>query len=187
MKIILIGYRAAGKSTVGRRLSRKLGVPFLDADRLIEKTAGMSIAEMVALAGWQEFRRRETQTMASLQEPTVCVLATGGGVVLADENRKLLKETGVVIYLKADLPDIVERLRRDVKQANSRPPLAAGDLIEETRVVLAERTPLYEASADYTVDTRNKNIVQVTEEIYRQLLKAGIVSKMQTLKQKTIQ
>ena len=64
MKIILIGYRAAGKSTVGRRLSRKLGVPFVDADQLVEKTAGMSIAEMVALKGWQEFRRRETQTRA---------------------------------------------------------------------------------------------------------------------------
>jgi shikimate kinase len=187
MKIILIGYRAAGKSTVGRRLSRKLGVPFLDADRLIEKAAGMSIAEMVALAGWQEFRRRETQTLASLQEPTVCVLATGGGAVLTERNRKLLKKMGIVIYLKADLPDIVERLRSDVKQPNSRPPLAAGDLIEETRFVLAERTPLYEASADYTVDTRNKNIVQVAEEIYRQLSEAGIVSENKTLKKKAIQ
>ncbi|HOQ71481.1 MAG: shikimate kinase AroL [Smithellaceae bacterium] len=186
MKIILIGCRASGKSTVGRLLSRKLGIPFVDADRLIEKTAGMSIAEIVALKGWQEFRRRETQILASLQEPTVCVLATGGGAVLTDENRKLLKKTGVVIYLKADLPDVVERLRRDVKHANSRPPLAAGDLIEETRVVLAERTPLYEATADYTVDTRNKNIVQVAEEINRQLLKAGIVSEIKTLKKKTI-
>ncbi len=187
MKIILIGYRASGKSTVGRHLSRKLGIPFVDADRLVEKEAGMSIPELVSLKGWQEFRKRETQTLASLQETMVCVLATGGGAVLTDKNRKLLKKTGVVIYLKADLPDILERLHRDAKHPSSRPSLTAGDLIEETRVVFAERIPLYEATADYAVDTRNKNIVQVAEEIYRQLLEAGIVSKIQTLKQKTIQ
>ncbi len=186
MKIILIGYRGSGKSAVGRHLSRKLGIPFVDADRLVEKEAGMSIAELVSLKGWQEFRKRETQTLTALQEPTVCVLATGGGAVLTDENRKQLKKAGVVIYLKAELPDIVERLRRDAKRASSRPPLTSGNLIEETRVVFAERAPLYEATADYAIDTRNKNIVQVAEEIYRQLLEAGIVSKIQTLKQKTI-
>ena len=187
MKIILIGCRASGKSTVGRLLSRKLGVPFVDADQLVEKTAGMSIAEMVALKGWQEFRRRETQTLASLQDPSVCVLATGGGVVLADENRRLLKKTGVVIYLKADLPDVVERLRRDAKNTQSRPPLTDGDLIKETRSVLLQRAPLYRSVADYTVETRNSNAEQVAEEIYRQLLEAGSVSKMQALKQKMIE
>lgn len=187
MKIILIGYRASGKSTVGSLLSRKLGMPFVDIDSLIEKEAGLSIAEMVALKGWQEFRRRETQALASLQKKPVCVLATGGGAVLTDENRKLLKKLGVVIYLKADLPDIVERLRCDAKNTQSRPPLTDGDLIEETRSVLLQRAPLYQSVADYTVDTRNKNAEQAAEEIYRQLLETGILSKMQTLKQKTIE
>ena len=175
MKIILIGYRAAGKSTVGRLLSRKLGVPFVDADQLVEKTAGMSIAEIVALKGWQEFRQRETQTLASLKDPTVCVLATGGGVVLADENRRLLKKMGVVIYLKADLPDIVKRLRHDANNTRSRPPLTEGDLMEETRSMFSQRAPQYESVADYTVDTQDKSIVQVTENIYQHLLEAGIV------------
>jgi len=106
---------------------------------------------------------------------------------LADENRRLLKKTGVVIYLKADLPDVVERLRRDAKNTQSRPPLTDGDLIEETRSVLLQRAPLYRSVADYTVETRNKNAEQAAEEIYRQLLEAGIMSKMQTLKQKTIE
>ncbi len=187
MKIILIGYRASGKSTVGRLLSRKLDMPFVDIDSLIEKEAGLSIKEMVDLKGWQEFRRKETRALASLQEPSVCVLATGGGVVLADENRRLLKKTGVVIYLKADLPDVMERLRRDAKNTQSRPPLTQGDLMEETRSVFSQRAPLYQSVADYTVDTRNKNAEQVAEEIYRQLLEAGIVSKMQALKQKMIE
>lgn len=186
MKIILIGYRAAGKSTVGRFLARKLGVSLVDTDRLIEKAAGMSIAEMVALAGWREFRLRETQTLASLRGPLVCVLATGGGVVLTGRNRKLLKKMGVVIYLKADLPDVVERLVCDTKNARSRPPLTAEDLIEETRAVFLRRAPLYEATADYTVDTKNKKVAQVAEEIYRQLLQAGIVSEIKTLKKKAI-
>jgi shikimate kinase len=186
MKIILIGYRAAGKSTVGSLLSRKLGMPFVDIDSLIEKEAGLSIAEMVALKGWQEFRRRETRALASLQKKPACVLATGGGAVLADENRRLLKKMGVVIYLKADLPDVVDRLRHDAKNTQSRPPLTQGDLMEETRSVLLQRAPLYQSVADYTVDTRNKNAEQAAEEIYWQLLEAGIVSGIKFLKKKTV-
>jgi shikimate kinase len=174
MKIILIGYRATGKSTVGILLSRKLKIPFVDTDQLIEEEAGMSIKELIVLKGWEEFRKRETEAVSSLQEKYDCVVATGGGVILAEANRLLLKKVGVVVYLQAPFAAIMERLERDVKNKQIRPRFTSANLAEETLSVLTERIPLYESLADFTMDTQGKNIVRVTEDIYQYLLEAGI-------------
>ncbi len=89
MKVILIGYRATGKSTVGTLLSAKLKIPFVDTDMLVEKNMEMPIKEIVALHGWDFFRNKEKETVLTLTQEGTCVIATGGGVVLDKENRLL--------------------------------------------------------------------------------------------------
>jgi shikimate kinase len=184
MKIIIIGYRATGKSTVGLLLSKKLKIPFVDTDRLIEDAAGMPIKELVALEGWEKFRERETKAVASLDQQKICVVATGGGVIIAPQNRVLLKKMGVLVYLKAPLADIVERLERDAENEQIRPQLTTDNLVAETVAVLKERMPVYESVADFTVDTQGKSVVRVTDSIYQYLLEAGIVFEIITLNKK---
>ncbi len=184
MKVILIGYRATGKSTIGLLLSRKIKVPFVDTDQLIEQAAGMPIKKIVASDGWAEFRTKETEVIASLNTTGLCVVATGGGAVLSDANRDLLKKMGILIYLKTPLHDIVERLERDAKHEQTRPQFTSGGLTAETEAILAERVPLYESVADFTVDTNGKNVVRVSEEIYQNLLEAGIVCEINKAKKK---
>jgi len=182
MNVILIGYRASGKSTVGLLLSERLQVSFVDTDQLIEEAAGLSIKELVALEGWERFREKETAAIASLRDVNVCVVATGGGAILSCANRDLLKNRGTLIYLKTPLPDIIERLRQDTRDDQSRPQLTSENLVAETIAVLNERIPLYESAADFTVDTQDKSIVRVTDDIYQYLLEAGIVFEINKLK-----
>jgi shikimate kinase len=182
MNVILIGYRASGKSTVGLLLSKRLQVSFVDTDQLIEEAAGLSINELVALEGWERFREKETEAIASLRDVNACVVATGGGVILSYANRDLLKNRGTLIYLKTPLPDIIERLKRDTRDDQSRPQLTSENLVAETIAMLNERIPLYESAADFTVDTQDKSVVRVTDDIYQYLLEAGIVFEINKLK-----
>jgi shikimate kinase len=184
MNNILIGYRAAGKSTVGRLLSEKLRLPFQDTDTLIEKEVGMPIRELVAREGWTAFREKETEVIRSLEKTPFCVVATGGGAVMNQLNRDCLKNMGILIYLRTPLPDLIERLGRDEETRQNRPSLTGESLVEETVAVLKERTPVYEAAADFTVDTDGKNIVRVSEEIYQYLLEAGIISEINKAKRR---
>jgi shikimate kinase len=182
MKIILIGYRASGKSTIGLLLSEKLKIPFVDTDCLIEEAAGMPVKKLIELKGWEEFRKRETEALASLQERGVCVVATGGGAIIANANRLLLKKSGVLVYLKTPFPDILARLKRDALKERIRPQFTSENLAAETLSVLSERIPLYESAADFTVDTQDKSVIRVTEDIYQHLLDAGIVFEIKQLK-----
>lgn len=184
MKVILIGYRATGKSTVGLLLSKKLKIPFVDTDRLIEDDAGMPIKDIVAQEGWEKFRERETEAVASLNRRKVCVVATGGGVILTEQNRNLLKKMGVLVWLKAPLADMVERLERDAGNEQIRPQFTSQSLAAETLAVLTQRMPLYESAADFTVDTKDQSVVRVAECIYQYLLEAGHVFAINKLKNK---
>ncbi|MEE9910314.1 MAG: shikimate kinase AroL [Deltaproteobacteria bacterium] len=176
MKVILIGYRATGKSTVGRLLAGKLKLPFADTDSLIESRAGMPIKELVAREGWEAFREKERDVVASLRQTGIGVVATGGGVVLSGANRDLLKKMGILIYLKSPLQEIVERLRQDARGEQTRPQFTSETLVAETMAMLAERVPIYESVADFTVDTAGKSIVQINDDIYRHLLESGVLS-----------
>ena len=178
MKIILIGYRATGKSTIGQMLARKLTAGFCDTDALVEKDAGKQIKEIVALEGWDSFRAREKDAVRSLEQKGACVVATGGGVVLDRENVELLKRAGVIIWLKTPLKDIIARLKRDAQTEATRPQFSSGNIVQETQDMMQQRLPLYEKTADYIVDTTGKNTAQVTEEIYLYLLKSGNLDKM---------
>jgi shikimate kinase len=184
MKIILIGYRATGKSTVGLLLSRKLKIPFVDTDQVIEEAVGMPIKELVARHGWETFREKETEAIASLRDMTLCVVATGGGAIVSGANREMLKNMGTLIYLKTPLQDIVDRMKRDAENKQIRPQFTSGNLVAETIAALKDRLPIYESTADYTVDTDGKNITRVSDDIYRHLLETGIVSDINKTKKR---
>jgi shikimate kinase len=178
MKIALIGYRATGKTTVGRILAGRLKINFWDTDAMVEKTMAMPIKEIVALLGWDFFREKEKETIKFLTQKEDCVIATGGGVVLSGENVTLLKQAGVIIWLNAPLQDIIERLKEDARKEATRPQFTPGNIVQETVDVMRERLPLYESAADHIVDTANKNPEQVAEEIYQYLLKSEKLDKI---------
>jgi shikimate kinase len=178
MKVILIGYRASGKSTAGMLLSSRLKIPFTDTDLLLEENLGIPIKEIVALKGWDYFRAMERETIQTLKQKNAGVIATGGGVVLLSENVTLLKQMGVIVWLNAPLPDIINRLKEDAQTEAKRPQFTDSDLVQETADVLKRRIPLYENAADFVVETKDRSVLQVTEEIYQYLLESGIVAKI---------
>lgn len=185
MNVVLIGYRATGKSTVGKILSTKLKIAFCDTDLLVEKKMAMPIRDIVALHGWDYFRIKEKETIKTLTKKKSAIIATGGGVVLDQENVNLLKQTGVIIWLNAPVRDIIDRLNKDAQSKAIRPQFTTGNIAEETAEVMKQRLPLYEGAADYIVDTRGKKAVQVAEEIYQYLRKSGNLDKIKNVKNKT--
>jgi shikimate kinase len=171
MKIILIGYRATGKSTVGSVLAEKLKIPFWDTDSLVEEDQGMLIKEIIELQGWDYFRIREKETIQKLSRLDDGVVATGGGVVLLPENVALLKQMGPVVWIHASLHDIIERIKNDIRSETRRPQFTRDNIIQETIAVLKQRIPLYEKTADFNVDTTGKSADQVACEIYEKIMK----------------
>ncbi|MEW6668184.1 MAG: shikimate kinase [Thermodesulfobacteriota bacterium] len=165
MNIVLIGYRCSGKSSVGRSLATELQRAFVDTDAMVEERAGRSIREIVVHDGWSRFRELEKR---AVQEATALdnrVISTGGGVVAEEVNRAALKLNGWVVWLRAGADIIRSRMSHD----KGRPTLTAGDPMEEVDEVLKLRTPLYERTADETVDTGFLTIRQVVETLLRKL------------------
>jgi shikimate kinase len=133
----------AGKSTVGRLLASGGGFEFIDCDRELEQRAGTSIANVFELEGEAAFRQRESQLLDELTGRSRVVLATGGGAVLSEQNRLLLRSRGLVIYLQASLDEIARRTRGDA----GRPLLQVGDRRARIQELLAQRGPLYRQTA----------------------------------------
>jgi len=162
--IFLIGLMGAGKTTIGRQLARRLGKEFKDSDSEVEQRTGVGIDVIFDIEGEQGFRRRETEVLRELvATPKIhgIVLATGGGAVLAPENRQLLKENGFIIYLKSSAEHLADRLRLDRR----RPLLQSGDKLAKIRDLMARREPVYEALADLVVETNERSIYLVVSEI----------------------
>ena len=158
--IVLVGLMGAGKSSVGRRLAKRLGLTFFDADQEIEAAAGCSIEEIFSRHGEEAFRTGERQVIARLLHGEPHVLATGGGAFMDPETRAAIAENGVSVWLKAELPILLERvLRRD-----NRPLLKQGDPEQILRKLMHERDPIY-AQADVTVTTGEGPHEKVVEEI----------------------
>jgi len=178
MKVILIGYRATGKSTVGTLLSAKLKIPFRDTDTLVEENMKMPIKKIVALHGWDFFRNKEKEAVLTLTQEGACVIATGGGVVLDKENVDLLSQAGVIVWLNAPLHDIISRLNNNIPGAVLRPQLTDWNIVQETIYLMEQRFPLYENAANHTVETANKSPLQVAEEIYQYLVESGKLIKI---------
>ena len=129
--LVLIGYRATGKTSVGARLAEVLQRPFVDLDQVLVREAGRSVADIVAQGGWAEFRRLEKQLVARYRDARGLVLATGGGVVLDPNNVAALRENGILIWLTADPAAIQARLAQDQPRDANRPSLTGGDTIRE--------------------------------------------------------
>jgi len=151
--IFLIGYRCTGKTSTGTYLAGLLNRPFLDTDLVLESTWGTTIAQMVDRHGWPYFRARETETLMNIDLKSAPVVATGGGIILAGENRQFLAQNGVVVYLYAPAPVLTQRIRMDENSAGRRPDLTRDTLARETEKMLEIRTPLYQALAAISIDT----------------------------------
>lgn len=162
--IALIGLMGVGKSTVGRRLAQRLNLPFADGDHEIEAAAGMTVSEIFALRGEQEFRAGEARIMRRLLEGPPIVLATGGGAVLNPETRALMRARATSVWMRADLGVIAERVgRRD-----SRPLLRGRDALEALTELAEARYPIY-GEADVTVDVGGGAHGQAVETILKAL------------------
>jgi len=163
--IVLIGMMGVGKSSIGRRLGARLGIPFVDADAEIEKAAGMSIADIFARHGEAAFRSGEARVSARLLNSGPQVLATGGGAVMNPETRALIRERAVSIWLSAEFELL---LRRISKRKVERPMLQTTDPAATLRELLATREPIY-AQADLTVQSRDVPHDAVVAEILERL------------------
>jgi shikimate kinase len=152
--LALIGFRGSGKTTVGRLLAREADRMFLDADREIEARAGRSIRTMFAEWGEPVFRDWEERTLAEITAayPTA-VVATGGGVVLREVNRRTIRSFGFVVWLTASPSELARRLELDPSGLAERPPLTSAGTLEEIGLVLAARAGMYEGLADLVIDT----------------------------------
>ncbi len=158
--IVLVGMMGAGKSSIGRRLSARLGIPFVDADSEIETAAGMTIPEIFEKHGEPYFRAGEARVIARLLDNGPSVLATGGGAVMDPNTRALIAEKGISIWLNADLDVLVKRTKR----RTDRP------LVEKIKELLPLREPYY-AKADIVVRSRDEPHDTIVDEIAAALVK----------------
>lgn len=157
--IYLTGFMGAGKTTIGKALGEYLKMPVFDTDEEIEKKEVLTISEIFERQGEAYFRACETRILGELPvEDTI--ITTGGGIVCKNENRKLLKEQGIVIFLFASEEEIAKRLERDETR-----PLLRGDKLERIGTLYKERLPIYKQAADNIINTTGKGISEVVKEI----------------------
>jgi shikimate kinase len=162
--VVLVGMLGAAKSSIGRRLAARLGIPFVDADAEIEAAAGMSIPEIFAKHGEPYFRAGEARVIARLLESGPQVLATGGGAIMDARTRELIAAKGISVWLKAD----VEVLIRRTKRRGERP------LVDRLKTLLPQREPFY-ALSDLTIQSREEPHDAIVEELV-----AGLSGKLGT-------
>lgn len=162
--IILIGFMGSGKSSVGKKLARAMELSFVDTDNLIEEQAHMKINDIFEEYGEEYFRDLETLTLRQLLDvQNRLVIAVGGGLPMRSENRNYLKQLGTVIYLKAEVDTLAERLQGDT----SRPMLKGRDLKTKIRDLMQARGSVYQETADIDIVTDQKGCRRIVEEIKR--------------------
>jgi shikimate kinase len=147
--IFLVGMMGAGKTTLGKALARRLQREFIDTDKLLVERTGVSVTTIFEIEGEESFRRRESAVIAELAQRSGLVVATGGGVVLSAENRRVMRENGTVVYLRARVDSLWERTRQDTSRPLLRTPNPRATLAE----LLEQRDPLYREAAHLVVDT----------------------------------
>lgn len=165
MLISLIGLPAVGKSTVGRRLARRLGLAFADCDSLLEQRFQQRIRDFFETEGEQRFRDAESAMLQELAAGAETVIATGGGAILRPANRELLHERTFCVYLRAHPETLFARLQRDTK----RPLLQVADPAGRLRELSDERDPLYREAATIEIETRGKSLDALVDAILHQL------------------
>jgi shikimate kinase len=166
--MILIGYRGTGKTTVAGVLGGVLSVPVVDSDREIELECGCSVSEIFACGGEGYFRDIEERVIGRILDDIELgkrlILSGGGGAILRETTRARFKNTGNVIWLKADPETILKRIQKDSNSKTTRPSLTSLSPLEEIRAVLEKRRPLYEQTATITINTDNKTPEQIAEQ-----------------------
>ena len=172
-KIILTGYRATGKSSIGKILADLLGFGFVDTDQAIEKRQGETIAEMVGRGGWDLFRRKEEDMLLELARSKNLVIATGGGSVLHEKAWAKLRKNALCVWLTADVKTICQRLAADSDSEDQRPALTEMGTMNEIAMVLSERRSLYEKNSDVAINTEGKTPEEVAEFILAELKKGN--------------
>lgn len=165
----LIGLPGSGKSTVGRQLARRLALPFVDSDHVIEQRLGCPIREYFEREGEAAFRDVEEAVIDELSLAQTGILATGGGAVLREANRRHLRERGLVVYLKSSPDELFRRLRHD----RNRPLLQVADPLARLRDLYAIRDPLYRETAHFSIETGRPSVATLVNMIVMQLELAG--------------
>lgn len=170
-RIALIGMPGCGKSTVGRHVGRHLGLPVVDCDHEIELRAGCSIRDYFATFGETSFRDLEADVVEDITRRGPGIIATGGGSVLRESNRRVLRERCAVMYLRSTPEELARRLRHDVK----RPLLQGADPLRRLRELFHERDPLYRQTAHYVIETGRPTVPSLVNMLLMQLELAGVV------------
>lgn len=165
-KIVLVGPMGAGKSTIGRLLAKQLNLPFKDSDTEIEARCGADIPWIFDVEGEDGFRQRETSVLRSLIKETSLILATGGGIVLREENRELIAQADIVIYLVADVDQLVKRTEKDKK----RPLLQVANPEQKIRELIEQRDALYRQVATRIVMTDARGPKVLAKQIAANIL-----------------
>ncbi|MDP2828766.1 MAG: shikimate kinase AroK [Sulfuricellaceae bacterium] len=163
--IILVGLMGAGKTTVGKILAKHLGKEFYDSDHEIERRTGVKIPLIFEVEGEPGFRDRESAVIAELCQLDNIILATGGGVVLREENRNTLKKNGRVVYLRGQVKDLWERTRHD----RNRPLLQTADPRARLQELFVQRDPLYREVADIIIDTGSQSVHSLVYQLENKL------------------
>lgn len=171
MRLALIGLPGSGKTTVGRQLARRLGLPFQDTDHVIEARLGCSIREYFEREGEPAFRDIEEATIRELSQSGSGVLATGGGAVLRAANRQCLRDGTHVVYLRSTPEEVFRRVRHD----NARPLLQVSDPLERLRTLYEDRDPLYRETAHFVIETGRPSVATLVNMIVMQLELGGII------------
>lgn len=166
MHIYLMGYRGSGKSSVGRRLAERLGLPVVDTDTLVESEASQSIRDIFLAEGEAGFRQRETTAVArAAAASTPTVIALGGGAILRPENQRIIGSTGRVVWLRGSPASLLARIQADQTTAERRPALSPLSDYDEIVEILAAREPIYRQLANLTVDTDGRTPDELVAEI----------------------
>lgn len=168
-KIILIGFRCVGKTTVGKKLAEALNWKFLDLDIEIQKETKKTIKELVEEKGWDYFRKVERDLMKRLEEMENVIIALGGGSVIHEEEMKKLLDKSFIVWLYSSPEVILERIKRDEKTFFQRPPLKNFNLEREIKEVLKERLPLYEKFSHFKIHTDIVSVEKAVEEILKKI------------------
>ena len=165
MHIFIVGPMASGKSTIGKILAKTLRVDFIDTDKEIERIAGVDISWMFEIEGEKAFRERERNILKEITKKKDLVISTGGGIVLLEENRKLMSTKGKIIYLETSIQVQLNRTIND----KIRPLLGKGNKREILKALKEERDPLYHEIADVTINQKEKKSSQILSEIIDKL------------------
>ncbi len=163
--IILVGMMGAGKTTIGKSLAQMLAKEFVDSDHEIQERTGVKIPVIFEIEGEAGFRKRESEVLIELVKKNNIVLATGGGAVLSQENRQLLRESGIVIYLRASISDLHRRTRHD----KNRPLLKSQNLYARLNELYIQRDAYYRETAHIIIDSGKQGVRQLIQKLINRL------------------